>query len=249
MRGDALDGLPCGLVTIDADMTVREANVMFCALIDRSADEVIGVSIDALFTAPARIFLHTNVVPSVQLSRSVSEVYLSLRSAGGEAVPVLMNAVAGSSARGPVIRCAFVKMGQRDRWELETRKARRAAEAERDRHRETATRLSEALSGLQASVDEVTRTHWLLGRVAEVLPICMGCAKVRPGQGDWESVADFLRSNSSFLSHGYCPTCAAVAAAEWGIDLVAPTGAPPDTVESRITPVSGDETPGSVRCS
>ncbi len=37
--------------------------------------------------------------------------------------------------------------------------------------------------------------------------MCAECGKVKPGEGEWESVADYLRENSLFLSHGCCPEC------------------------------------------
>lgn len=60
---------------------------------------------------------------------------------------------------------------------------------------------------LQHTLDELNRTHWHLRKIAEVLPMCAECGKVKPGDGEWESVADYLRQNSLFLSHGCCPDC------------------------------------------
>ena len=62
---------------------------------------------------------------------------------------------------------------------------------------------------LQATVDELYRTHWHLRKIAEVLPMCVDCGKVKPGDGEWASVVDYLRENSLFLSHGCCPECSA----------------------------------------
>lgn len=67
---------------------------------------------------------------------------------------------------------------------------------------------------LQEALAEVERSHWLLEKVGEVLPICLSCGKVRSGS-DWQEVADFLRRHARFLSHGYCPACAAIAEADF----------------------------------
>lgn len=70
---------------------------------------------------------------------------------------------------------------------------------------------------LQHTLDELNRTHWHLRKIAEVLPMCAECGKVKPGDGEWESVADYLRHNSLFLSHGCCPDCAGKLQAGLGV--------------------------------
>ena len=72
-------------------------------------------------------------------------------------------------------------------------------------------------AALQHTLDELNRTHWHLRKIAEVLPMCADCGKVKPGDGEWESVADYLRQNSLFLSHGCCPDCAAKMRTELGL--------------------------------
>ncbi len=67
--------------------------------------------------------------------------------------------------------------------------------------------LDRAKAKLQATLDELQRTHWHLRKISEVLPMCVECGKVKPGEGEWESVANYLRENSLFLSHGCCPEC------------------------------------------
>ena len=75
-------------------------------------------------------------------------------------------------------------------------------------HARRGKELAAAKAELQETLDELNRTHWHLRKIAEVLPMCAECGKVKPGDGEWESVADYLRENSLFLSHGCCPACA-----------------------------------------
>jgi hypothetical protein len=76
-------------------------------------------------------------------------------------------------------------------------------------HARRGKELAAAKAQLQETLDELNRTHWHLRKVAEVLPMCAECGRVKPGEGDWGTVADYLRENSLFLSHGCCPECAA----------------------------------------
>lgn len=61
---------------------------------------------------------------------------------------------------------------------------------------------------LEAALAEIDRSYWHLKKIQEVLPICMDCGRVKTGEASWESVVDYLKKNSLFLSHGYCPECA-----------------------------------------
>lgn len=76
-------------------------------------------------------------------------------------------------------------------------------------HARRGKELIAAKAQLQETLDELNRTHWHLRKVAEVLPMCVECGRIKPGEGDWGTVADYLRENSLFLSHGWCPECAA----------------------------------------
>jgi heme-degrading monooxygenase HmoA len=75
-------------------------------------------------------------------------------------------------------------------------------------HARRGKELSAAKAQLQETLDELHRTHWHLRKIAEVLPMCAECGKVKLGDGEWASVTDYLRENSLFLSHGCCPACA-----------------------------------------
>lgn len=61
---------------------------------------------------------------------------------------------------------------------------------------------------LKSAYEQLDKTFWHLKKIQEVLPICMECGKVKNTDSSWEDVVDFLKNNSLFLSHGYCPECA-----------------------------------------
>jgi response regulator RpfG family c-di-GMP phosphodiesterase len=50
-------------------------------------------------------------------------------------------------------------------------------------------------------------SYWHLRKIQEVLPICMECGKVKTSDSSWEDVVNYLKKNTNFLSHGYCPEC------------------------------------------
>ena len=61
---------------------------------------------------------------------------------------------------------------------------------------------------LKVALHDLDTSYWHLKKIQEVLPICMYCHKVKSAANQWEDVADYLKKNSLFLSHGMCPTCA-----------------------------------------
>jgi response regulator RpfG family c-di-GMP phosphodiesterase len=60
---------------------------------------------------------------------------------------------------------------------------------------------------LKVAYEHLDTSFWHLRKIQEVLPICMGCGKVKTAEASWKDVVSFLKDNSMFLSHGYCPDC------------------------------------------
>jgi hypothetical protein len=60
---------------------------------------------------------------------------------------------------------------------------------------------------LEETLHQLDTAYWHLRKIREVLPICLDCGRVKTGDGSWETVVQYLRTNSEFLSHGYCPEC------------------------------------------
>lgn len=60
---------------------------------------------------------------------------------------------------------------------------------------------------LQETLHKLNTMYWHLRKIQEVLPICLECGKVKTAEGTWETLVEYLKANSRFLSHGYCPEC------------------------------------------
>lgn len=64
-------------------------------------------------------------------------------------------------------------------------------------------------AALESTLEELEQTHWHIKKLSEVLPICMGCGLVNAEERGWQEAVQFLKERAPFLSHGYCPDCAA----------------------------------------
>jgi len=61
---------------------------------------------------------------------------------------------------------------------------------------------------IKAANKELHEAHWHIKKIAQVLPMCLVCRKVRTGPQTWEDIVCYLLRSTDFLSHGYCAGCA-----------------------------------------
>jgi GAF domain-containing protein len=87
-----------------------------------------------------------------------------------------------------------------------------AVSAEREIALQQAARQQEERADvLQATLDELERSHFHIRKFQELLPLCMVCHKMRRPDEGWEPLVDYLARDGMLVSHGYCPECAAAA--------------------------------------
>lgn len=93
------------------------------------------------------------------------------------------------------------------------RKGRALAKALADLEQAQAS-LAREHAALHDAYAQLDGSFWHLQKLQEFLPICMQCGNVKGAESAWEPVVDYLKKNSLFLSHGFCPTCAEAAMRE-----------------------------------
>jgi diguanylate cyclase (GGDEF)-like protein/PAS domain S-box-containing protein len=125
---DLYEHAPCGLLVTLKDGTVLQANRTFLDRTGYAESDVVGRSFEALLTTGSRLFAETRYRPVLALQGEVRELSLRLRLADGGDLPVLVNAVASSTAGGEVVRVAVFEVTQRHDYERELLAARREAE-------------------------------------------------------------------------------------------------------------------------
>jgi hypothetical protein len=156
------EGWPVGLLTLDADGMVLDANATLLAWLGRDAPDVVGRRIHDLLSVGGRIFWETHLAPLLHVERRLDEVALELSSTAGR-LPVLVSALADGSGPDAEIRVAVTPAGERVRYERELRAAR--ADAERAAARVTA---------LQAVTAALANALGVEGVVAALLDAAVG---------------------------------------------------------------------------
>lgn len=199
------DDLPCALMRTDFSGQITAANTAFALTLGYGEVSEVPDRLDAVLPGAGRLHYQLHVLPVLAARGGLEELYLDLLTASGTAVPMLINLKV--SADGSATEWALMRVTQRARWETAMLDARREAERKTLEAAESAAKLAQAIA-------ELKENNWMLRRVAEVLPTCMYCGRVKAGEKGWETAIEYMKRNTTFLSHGSCPTCAEAALRE-----------------------------------
>ncbi|MBD1823801.1 GAF domain-containing protein [Cyanobacteria bacterium FACHB-DQ100] len=124
----ALNTAPCGFLTFTEDSRIVVVNATLLHLLGYELDELRGQQIEVILPIASRIFYQTHFFPLLKLHGKVEEVYISMKSKQGDALPILLNAVRREHADVTVNDCVCVLMHQRNRYEDELLQAKKDAE-------------------------------------------------------------------------------------------------------------------------
>lgn len=191
----------CYLVA-SKDGTVQACSGGMAAALAISADDLIGRSIFDFMAAPSAAAVSNELAVGRRRLRECT--LLNFQNTAGERFTL--------ECRLDVQPRTFALVGALPRQQthdymqsLEELNNRLAVEI-RDRARKE-KELERVNRQLQATLKELDTAYWHLRKIQEVLPICLECGKVKTGDGNWQTVVEYLKANSQFLSHGYCPEC------------------------------------------
>jgi signal transduction histidine kinase len=137
---ELLDNAPCGFLSFADDGTITRANTTLLAMLGQQHDELVGHRIEAILNIGSRIFYQTHWFPLLRMSGAAEEIFLMLRTAAGEDVGVLVNAVRRERDGGAEYDCVLIRVRERQKYETELLRARRTAE---DAHTEVEAQRAE----------------------------------------------------------------------------------------------------------
>lgn len=123
-----IDGLACGVLTVNASGIVCYANATVGSMLGRERGELIDAHIDSLLPVPSRIFFSTHLFPLLRVQRVAEEVYVPMRTADGTDLPMLLNGRARGDEPDLVFDLVIVPMRQRNVMESAIINARNAAQ-------------------------------------------------------------------------------------------------------------------------
>lgn len=123
------DGAPCALLVTDSAGLILRANRTFCQWLGYSPDRLVGRrKLQELLTVGGRIFHQTHWLPLLELQRSIAEIKLDFKTASGEVLTMVLNAVRRQHAGGTFDEVSAFVIADRHRFEQELLIAKRQAE-------------------------------------------------------------------------------------------------------------------------
>ncbi|HEV2006740.1 MAG TPA: PAS domain-containing protein, partial [Candidatus Limnocylindrales bacterium] len=155
----ALDTVPAGVLSLSGDLRILAANRGLGDLMGRPQDELIGQMFDALLSVPSRILFQTHVYPALKADGLVEEVFLTLSSAAGETLPILLNAVRSGQGEDATYEALVVRIRARARWEADLLTTTRSLEEEQTATRHLNDVLTKALADLAERNAEENRNR------------------------------------------------------------------------------------------
>ena len=132
---DPLNQLPCPVLVTDLHGRMLAANADLLAVVGGTEAQWLQQAMDVLLPPASRIFLQTHVWPMLLNQGGVREIYLHLRGAQGQRVPVMVNCrrglVAHDGPDGGTQGCywVFFVARERSRFEAELVQARARAQS------------------------------------------------------------------------------------------------------------------------
>jgi signal transduction histidine kinase len=125
---ELLNHAPCGFVSFGDDGVITQVNQTLLDLLGYTRSDIAGASIERLFTVGTRIFYQTHFFPLIRLHGRADEIFLLLLNSKNEHVGVLANASRRTVGTRASNDCVFIRVVERQKYEMELLNARRQAE-------------------------------------------------------------------------------------------------------------------------
>jgi sigma-B regulation protein RsbU (phosphoserine phosphatase) len=122
------ENAPSGYFAFDNEGITLVVNETLTAILERSKRELVGQSVQAFFTLPTRIFFQTHLFPMIKLHGHADEIFVTLLTAKGKHLPVLLNAKKMEWEGKQVTCCSCILVPNRKKFEDELVAARKMAE-------------------------------------------------------------------------------------------------------------------------
>lgn len=128
---DLYERAPCGYLSTTIEGTIVRVNDTLLRWTGHQRTDLIGLSFVTLLTSGSRLLFETRYLAVLHLRGEAREVALSVRTANGEVLPILINGVVVTDEHGRprAIRTAVFDASKRQEYERALLSAQRRAEA------------------------------------------------------------------------------------------------------------------------
>jgi len=128
-----IDRIPCGFVSFADDGTVGAVNATLLEMLGLERENVMGGHIEKILTVGSRIFYQTHLFPLLRMHGHAEEIFIMLRAADGHDEAALLNAVRQQEGEEWLTHCIFMRVRERKKFEEALLRAKKEAEAAREK--------------------------------------------------------------------------------------------------------------------
>ena len=125
---DLLNLAPCGIFSFNDEGIIVQANDTMCALVTIDKANLVQQKVNKIFTLPSLIFYQTHFYPLLKMQHAVDEIYITLKSAAGREIPVLLSAKRVEQEGSVENICTCLPIYNRKNYEDEIIAAKKLAE-------------------------------------------------------------------------------------------------------------------------
>ena len=154
---ELIEQIPCGFLSFTDDGQIQRVNSRLLDRLGYRREEVEGRHVETLMNVGSRIFYQTHLFPLIAMQGRADEIFLLLRSAGGEDIGFLLNAVRHQRDGRAINDCALMRVEERRKFEDALVRARKTAEAAQKELEETNQRYEEQAVELEMQQEELER--------------------------------------------------------------------------------------------
>jgi len=128
-----IDRIPCGFVSFADDGRVGAVNATLLEMLGLERENVVGNHIEKILTVGSRIFYQTHLFPLLRMHGHAEEIFIMLRAADGHDEAALLNAVRRQKGEDWLTHCIFMRVRERKKFEEALLRAKKEAEAAREK--------------------------------------------------------------------------------------------------------------------
>ena len=152
---ELIEQIPCGFLSFTDDGLIQRVNSRLLDRLGYRREEVEGRHVESLMNVGSRIFYQTHLFPLVAMQGRADEIFLLLKSASGEEIGFLLNAVRHQRDGRAVNDCALMRVEERRKFEDALVRARKTAEAAQKELEEANQRYEEQAVELELQQEEL----------------------------------------------------------------------------------------------
>lgn len=171
IQDSLLDAAPCGYVVFADDGIVQLVNLTLLEMLGVTREAIVGRHVEGLLTVGSRIFYQTHLFPVLRLHGRAEEIFLLFRSAAGEEVGALVNAVRRERDGEWLTDCVVVRVRERRKFEDALLRAKKEAEEARAVSEAQRAELQLANSQLEQQAMELEMSQQQLNEQAHELEV------------------------------------------------------------------------------